>query len=145
MNKIDELRENIALYKIFDVLLFNETNCRSKKLPNGKDDLELDGFYEPLIQDPIRPSGKGGGLIIYVNKQVCEEDNIKSFISYSEPDNSMGEFQFIKVANCKGSRKTVILGNVYRSPSCKPDKFNKLFDAVLQKLCNNKFILTSLS
>ena len=41
--------------------------------------------------------------------------------------------------DCKGSRKTVILGNVYRSPSCKPDKFNKLFDAILQKLGNNKY------
>ena len=137
--KIDELRDNIALYKNFDILLFNETNCMTKKLPNGKDDLKLNGFYEPLIQDPFRSTSKGGGLIIYVNKQVCEEDNIKSFIPYSEPDNFSGEFQFIKLIDCKGSRKTIILGNVYRSPSCKPDKFNKLCDSIFQKLSNNKY------
>ena len=137
--KIDELRENIALYKNFDVLLFNETNCKFDKLPNGKNDLKLDGFYEPFIQDPFRTTGKGGGLIIYVNKQVCEEDNIKCITPYSEPDNSSGEFQFIKLIDCKGSRKTIILGNVYRSPSCKPHKFNELFNTILQKLGNNKY------
>ena len=138
-NKVDELRENIALYDKFDVLLFNETNCMAKKLPNGKNDLELVGFHEPIIQDPIRPSSKGGGLIIYVNKRVCEEDSIKKITPYSEPDNTSGEFQFIKLLNCKNSRKTVILGNVYRSPSCKPDKFNTFFDTILQKLGNKKF------
>ena len=41
--------------------------------------------------------------------------------------------------DCKGSRKTVILGNVYRTPSCRPDKFNKLFDTILQKFDNNRY------
>ena len=104
-NKIDKLREDIALYENFDILLFNETNCRADKLPNGQYDLELNGFYEPIIQDPIRKTGKGGGLVIYVNKRVCEEENIKSFTPYSEPENSSGEFQFIKIMDCKGSRK----------------------------------------
>ena len=75
-NKIDELRENIALYKNFDVLLFNETNCMTTKLPNDKDNLKLILFHEPFIQDPIRPTRKGGGLIIYVNKQVCKQTGL---------------------------------------------------------------------
>ena len=30
-------------------------------------DIVLDGFYEPIMQDPLRKTGKGGGLAIYVN------------------------------------------------------------------------------
>ena len=133
LSKIDKLREDIALYEKFDVLLFNETNCKAENLPNGKDDIKLDGFYDPIIQDPIRSSGRGGGLIIYVNKRVCEEENIKSITPYSEPDNNSGEFQFIKLLDCKGSCKTVILGNVYHTPSCQPDKFNTF----LTQFCKN--------
>lgn len=48
------MRENITFFENFDVLLFKETNCISKNLPNGIKDLELDGFYEPFVQDPIQ-------------------------------------------------------------------------------------------
>ena len=41
-------------------------------MPIGKTDIELDGFYEPFVQDPIRKSGKGGGLAFYVNKPRLE-------------------------------------------------------------------------
>ena len=57
-NKIEIMRENITFYENFDVLLFNETNCIFDKLPNGKTDIELDGFYEPLVQDHITHSQK---------------------------------------------------------------------------------------
>ena len=137
-NKIDEFRENITLYNKYDVLLFNETNCIIDKLPNGIHDLILDGFYEPQVQAPRRSSGKGGGLAIYVNKRVCDYDNIECFTPYSEPDNNSGEFQFIKIKDCKKHHKTIILGNVYRSPSNQPEKFNKLFDSILHKLDNKK-------
>ena len=139
-SKIETMRENIAFYENFDVLLFNETNCILKKLPNGKTDIELDGFYEPFVQDPIRKSGKGGGLAIYVNKRVCvDKDDIELFSPCSESENTSGEFQFIKIKNCKGHRKTVILGNVYRSPSAKPDLFNISFENILRKLNNNRY------
>ena len=95
------------------LLLFSETNCVLENLPNGKNDLVLEGFHDPIVQDPIRLSGKGGGLVIYVNKEVCEFDNIISFIPYSEPENKSGEFQFIKLKDCKRHRKTIVLGNVY--------------------------------
>ena len=139
-NKIDEMRENITFYENFDILLFSETNCISKNLPNGMADIKLDGFYEPIIQDPLRKSGKGGGLVTYINKRVCvEENDIEPFCPYSEPDNKSGEFQFIKIKNCKNLRKTIILGNVYRSPSSKPDAFNELYNNILQKFDNNKY------
>ena len=68
-------------------------------------------------------------MAIYVNERVCtSSDDIESFSPYSEPDNKSGEFQFIKIMNCKGHRKSVILGNVYRSPSAKAEQFNKLYD-----------------
>ena len=139
-NKIENMRENIEFYEKFDALLFNETNCIKSKLPNGVSDLSLAGFLDPIIQDPIRSTGKGGGLAIYINKRICsDEENIQSFIPYEEPENTCGEFQFVKIKGCKGHPKSVILGNVYRSPSNKPDKFNKLYDIILQKLNTNRY------
>ena len=140
INKIDKLRENIDFYEKFDVLLFNETNLIKEKLTNGISDISLPGFHDPIVQNPLRASGKGGGLAIYVNKRVCDdEDNIEPFTPYHEPENNSGEFQFIKLKECKGHRKTVILGNVYRSPSNKPEKFNKLYDSIMQKLDSNRY------
>ena len=142
-NKIAHMRDHIDFYKNFDVLLFNETNCIVDKLPNKMNDLLLDNFHDPIVKNPKRTSGRGGGLVIYVNKRVCEdpEDNIEEFDPYSEPENNCGEFQFIKIRNCKGHRKTAILGNVYRSPapSNKPNNFNTLFEKILQKLNTNRY------
>ena len=142
LSKMDELRENIVLYEKFDVLLFNETNFKPKKLPDGTSDITpitLEGFHDPIVQEPIRKSGKGGGLVAYVNKRVCEADDIEIFIPYEEAENVSGEFQFIKIKNCKYNRKTIILANVYRSPSCKPKKFNEFFNTLLQKLDCNRY------
>ena len=142
-NKITKLRENINFYKKFDALLFNEANCIVDKLPNKMNDILLENFHEPLVKNPTRSSGRGGGLVIYINKRVCEDpdENIVEFDPYSEPGNNCGEFQFIKIKNCKGHRKTAILGNVYRSPapSNKPTNFNKLFEKILQKLNTNRY------
>ena len=104
LNKIENMRDNISLYEKFDVLLLNETNCIKAALPNGLADISLPGFYDPVIQDPIRCSGKGGGLAIYVNKRICsDEDNIKPFTPFDESENSgSGEFQFVKILECKG-------------------------------------------
>ena len=48
--------------------------------------------------------------------------------------NCSNKFQFIKIKNFKGSNKTAVVGNVYRSPSRNPEKFNNLLENVLQKL-----------
>ena len=140
-NKIAHFKENLAYYEQFDALAFNETNCIVEKLPNGYDDLILDNFHKPLVKPPSRASGKGGGLVIYINKRLCEEEDIEEFEPYSEEDNNSGEFQFIKLKNCYGRQKTVILGNVYRSPAAsnKPEKFNSFFDKILQKLNTNRY------
>ena len=96
-NKIVDLRENIGLYEKFDVLLFNETNCKFDKLAHGISDIAPDGFHDPILQNPIRTSGKGGGLVAYVHKRVCEEENIELFEPCGEPNQGYGEFQFLKI------------------------------------------------
>ena len=134
-NKIDKLRIDISDYQQFDLLCFNECNLKVETLPHGIADLFLDGFHEPVVKSPIRSSGRGGGLTIYVNKRICEESDIdRKFNPNPEPENVSGEFQFIKIKNFKGSNKTAIVGNVYRSPSRNPEKFNSLLENVLQKL-----------
>ena len=134
-NKVDNMRENIDFYQKFDVLLFQETNTIVDKLPHGMSDLLLDGFHEPLVQKPIRTTGKGGGLVIYVNENVCEFEDIDLEFNHNpEPENTCGEFQFIKIKNCKVQNKTTIIGNVYRSPSRSPEAFNSLYETILQKL-----------
>ena len=143
-DKIGKLRDNIDHYQKFDVLCFNECNLKLEQLPHGIPDIELNGFHKPILQSPIRSSGRGGGLAIYVNKRICEESDIDSeFNPNPEPENVNGEFQFIKIKSFKGSNRTAILGNVYRSPSRNAEKFNALFDNVLQKLhrhAKNKFL-----
>ena len=59
--QISHLREEITQYSKYDILCLNETNCVFDKLPNGINDVLLDGFHEPFLQDPIRKSGRGGG------------------------------------------------------------------------------------
>ena len=138
---ITRLREEIDLYKKYDIISLNETNCISGKLPNGISDILLDGFYEPIVQDPIRKSGKGGGLAIYVNKRVCSPENIENFVPThnSETVNrTSGEFQFVKIHNCKGLNKTKVLVNIYRSPSENVDKFIDALDDVLRSLDRHK-------
>ena len=123
---IQTLRDDTEQYHKFDVLCFNETNCVAEKLPNGLSDLLIEGFHEPILQAPIRNSGRGGGLAIYINKKVCESEDIEKFDPNPDPSNPSGEFQFVKINQCKGSKNTVILGNIYRSPSRNPDNFNTL-------------------
>ena len=79
-------------------------------------------------------------------KRVCEGNDVNEFVPFGKPDNQSEEFQFLKLrfCNCNWHRKTVILGNVYRSPAASnsTEKFNNLFDKILQKLnknrCSNK-------
>ena len=113
-NKITKLRDKLQFYQKFDVLLFQETNTIVEKLPNGMSDILLDGFHVPLVQKPIRSTGKGGGLVIYVNERVCDfEDIDREFNPNPEPENSGGEFQYIKLKNCKVNNKTTIIGNIH--------------------------------
>ena len=87
-NGIDKFREEIETYSNFDVLSFNETNCTFKKLPNGVTDIILENFHEPILQDPIRKTGRGGGLALYIDKKVCDQEQIESFRPKFEGDGS---------------------------------------------------------
>ena len=134
IKNITNLREELDSYIKYDLLCLNETNCSIDKLPNGINDILLEGFYEPIIQEPVRKTGKGGGLAIYVNKQLCDFEKIECFRSYTDPDDASGEFQLIKIHNCKNTNKTKIIANFYRSPSRSVKGFLALLDNTLRGL-----------
>ena len=131
---MDRLREDIETYGKYDVICLNETNCKLDNLPNGISDISLNGFHEPIVQNPIRPSGKGGGLVIYIHKRVTDIENIELFNPNPEPLNTCGEFQFVKIHRCKGYNRTKIIGNIYRSPARQPEAFLEIFKATLHNL-----------
>ena len=142
LNKnISCISDNIINFQKYDIMAFNETNCVVNKLANGIDDLLLEGFHPPIIQDPARATGKGGGLVIYVNERVCDFDDIETIglghegQEHPSPD---GEFLVIKIKECKKVKKSIINGNVYRSPSRQPQKFNDLLESILQNLDRHK-------
>ena len=137
-NNIDNIRENVIEYQKYDILCFNETNCSTDKLANDLDDLFIEGFHPPIVQSPVRKSDRGGGLATYVNTRVCSDEDINTIdLNFESPPND-GEFLFTKITNCKNSKKSVIVGNVYRSPSRNRQKFNELLECVLQKLDRHK-------
>ena len=45
-----------------------------------------------------------------------------------------GEFQLLKIHNCKNTNKTQVIINFYRSPSRDPRKFIKLMETILRGL-----------
>ena len=130
--------DNVSEYQKYDLLLFNETNCNADKLANGLDDLMIEGFHPPIVQSPVRSTDRGGGLAIYVNTRVCSADDIQTVDLNFESPPTDGEFLFIKIGSCKNTKKSIIIGNVYRSPAHKRSSFNELLDCVLQKLDRHK-------
>ena len=131
---ISVINSDIADYQKYDALLFNETNLNIDKLPNGLSDLEIEGFHPPFIQAPKRASCRGGGLATYINKNVCDYDKIEIIDLNSETTNLEGEILILKINECKGFGKSVLVGNLYRSPSCQPTNFITQFENILQKL-----------
>ena len=155
---IDDLKECAPiLYQKCDILCLCETNVKleeppnseknvkPKKLPNGINDVIIDGFHEPIVKDPYRKSGKGGGLAVYVNKNFCESSAIhillKDIVDKNSTENETspsGEFLFVKIIlksseNCKNP-KNIIIGNIYRSPSSNYPKFIDILHEHLLKL-----------
>ena len=76
----DFLAEEIEHFQNYDILCFNETNCNVDKLLNGINDLLLEGFHPPILQNPTRKTNKGGGLATYINKNVCGIDEYEKFV-----------------------------------------------------------------
>ena len=144
-DKITNLREEIGHYSKFDILCFNETCCSTDRLPFGGKELELEPFYPPVVQSPARQSNRGGGLIIYVNRNVCSENDYKILDSLSEnTDYEVGEFLFLEITRARD--KNIIIGNMYRSPSSNPAIFIDRLEVKLELLKRHKnkiIVLTS--
>ena len=131
---VDKINESISEYYNYDVINLNETSCNMSKLANGADDLLIDGFHPPIHQSPARTSCRGGGLLTYVNKRVCNTGDIESIKSDLQP-NISGELLITKIKSCKKHKNTVLIVNVYRSPSSQNvAEFVKILDENLFKL-----------
>ena len=135
---VEKINDNILEYSNYDIIALNETNCSISNLPNGIDDILITGFYPPEQQPPARKSGKGGGLLTYVNKRLCgSADDIVDFNSGIET-NTTGEFLITKVTVNKNVSmpNTIMIINVYRSPSSNANKFLELLEENLNLLRN---------
>jgi len=133
---LDRIIDSIMEYEKYDIINLNETSCNIAKFPNGLDDLLIDGFHPPVHQAPARASHRGGGLLTYVNKRVCSADDIESVrldLQPNQPDLA-GELLITKIKSCKKFKNTVLIINVYRSPSNNTQKFNSILDETLIKL-----------
>ena len=135
------MRENIENFKNFDIICLNETNCDPENLPNGTNDVKLDGFHKPYTKKPIRDSNRGGGLAIYVNMRVCEEENLEPILISPTPNQNNISieclFLQIKLKLTNNCTKNFIIGNFYRSPSSKPAQSMEQLEEIFTKLHNS--------
>ena len=53
-----DMSENISLYEIFDILLFDETNCKLVIYAHGISGIALGGLYDPILRKPMLTSEK---------------------------------------------------------------------------------------
>ena len=136
---ITEIHDEIDQYTKFDILCFIETSCDPDKSPGGVRDFELKGFHPPEFQKPSRTSCKGGGLVIYVNENLCNHDDYH-IIDHLSSNNvtSQGEFLFIEIKICKNINRKCIIGATYRSPSSLPTNYIETLKSKLQSLDRHK-------
>ena len=69
------------------------------------------------VRSPIRASVKGGGLEIYINKNVWDEDDYDEIGLDVHQSDKNGGFLFVKIIIYKKTEKTDVLGNIYHSPT----------------------------
>ena len=100
----------------------------------------VDGFHDPpLLRAPARASCKGGGLATYVNKNVCEADDLAVYEPKDVDLHSREcELLFLKLDKYKSIKKSMIICNIYRSPSRQPEKFIEFIDQMLIKVARHK-------
>ena len=67
---------------------------------------------------------------------MCSADDIESVRLDLQPNlpDLAGELQITKIKSCKKFKNTVLIINVYRSPSNNTQKFNSILDETLIKL-----------
>ena len=145
-DKITSIRDDIGHYSKFDILCFNETCCSVDQLPFAGKELELEPFHPPVVQSPARSSNRGGGLIVYINRKLCSENDFRILDTLSEnTDFENGEFLFLEISRSTRN-KNIVIGNMYRSPSGNPglfiDKLEQKLD-LLKRHKNKLIILTS--
>ena len=143
-SKISQIRDEINQYSHFDILCFNETSCNGYDLPFGGAELNLDYFHAPVISFPARESRRGGGLAVYINRNLCPLDDISVMHPLSENTRvNSGEFLFVEIS--RKYDKNIIVGNMYRSPNSifDPNDFIKKINEKLALLKNhsNKLII----
>jgi len=142
IKNIDKIRDEIDHYKKFDVICFNETNCLLKDLPFGGIELQLDGFNPPLLQEPSRASGRGGGLAIYVNASLAAPSSVNLLTELcTNNETEHGEHQVAEIT--RKNQKNIIVCNMYRSPSKTPTKFIEYLESQFKLLSkhNKKHIV----
>lgn len=144
-DKIKLIKDDIVNFSKFDILCFNETCCSNESLPFGGDELLLEPFHPPSVQSPARASNRGGGLIIYVNKNLCFENDVKNMVPLSDnTDYQTGEFLFIEIT--RPNEKNIIIGNMYRSPQSAPNNFINSLEqklGTLKRHSNKLIVLAS--
>ena len=113
---ISQIRDNMAYYNKFDIICLNEAMCIEDVLPFQGNELILDSFHKPIVQKPARESSRGGGLVVYVNKSLCNESDLKKMDEISDnSDYASGEFLFLEIM--RENNKNIVIGNTYRSPN----------------------------
>ena len=132
-----KINDSIGDFEKFDVICLNETSCNLENLPNGINDLTIEGFHPPHVKNPVRVSNRGGGLLIYVNSRVCSADDIED-LEIDVDSTVDGEFQFVKIHNFKNSKRNVIFVNIYRSPAKSSRYFLEILDLALSKLSRHR-------
>ena len=111
-------------------------------MTNGIHDISLAGFHGPLTKKPNRVTNRGGGLAIYVNLRVCEEECLE--LLDIKPDGCVNNFAIecmflqIKLKLKNNGQKSYIIGNFYRSPSVNPAASLEHLEDILNKLDRHK-------
>ena len=143
-SNFDKLKDSEDILSLkFDIICLQETNIDPLSLFNPQF-YDLKGFHSPLLQRPVRNSGKGGGLAIYLNKKF-ETDYLKVVPDLCDHSSTeTGEFLFAELKTDKKS-KNIVIGNFYRSPSHRPDQFcehlNNIFESMSEQNKNKNIIL----
>ena len=95
---ISKIRDNMAFYGKFDIICLNEAMCNEDLLPFEGKELMLENFHKPIVQKPARDSNRGGGLITYINKNLCNESDFKKIDELcGNNDCTQGEFLFLEI------------------------------------------------
>ena len=116
IKNISQIRDNMAFYSKFDIICLNEAMCNEDLLPFEGKELMLENFHQPIVQKPARDSSRGGGLVVYLNKNLCNESDFKKMDELCDNnDYTCGEFLFLEIV--RTNNKNIIIGNTYRSPS----------------------------